>query len=47
MMLDWRYFAVNGKHLIHRDLRGPDGIFHRKDNIIRDFDKLADESQVL
>ena len=37
---------VQVKECIHRDLRASHRILHRKDDIIRDLDELADEREI-
>ena len=46
-MQDWRYLAVNTKELIDGHLCDPDRKFHGKDDVLRNFDKLADEARFL
>ncbi len=42
----WRNFTFDFKQLVNRHLGRPNRIFNRKDYVVRDFNKLADERQV-
>ena len=47
MMQDWRYLALDVEQRGDRHLGRPHRIFDGENDIIRDFDELADERQIL
>jgi hypothetical protein len=47
MMQDWRYLALDVEQRVDRHLGRPHRIFDGENDIIRDFDELADERQIL
>ena len=47
VMQNRRDFAINLEQLIDRHLRGSYRIFHREDDVVGNFDKLADERQIV